>query len=105
MTAWESRKYVLACDHFDEHRATPDKPEGIRCSSRFDIGFGHSRARVRQVAVRKGWVHLHEPGAPRTRDKDYCPLHISDVPVVLGNTGELADFDPSTGRSSQDDWK
>ena len=105
MTAWDIRKYVLACDHYDK---TPGivalvNPDGIRCTARFEMGFGNQRAKVRREARKKGWVHVHEPGAARQTDKDFCPRHYRDVPV--GSTGELADFDPSTGRSSLDDWK
>ena len=114
MAAWDIRKFVLACDHFD----TPDRDEIAamlgsrdpltinfdkpqRCFSRFEVGFMTpyaSRSAVRKRAAKQGWVHVHEPGLPYAMDKDFCPQHAADATPAPAGT------DLITGRFVQDDW-
>jgi hypothetical protein len=63
VTAISYREYKLLCDWPGCYR---------------DFGWMQreiSRADVRKLAVKVGWTHVHEPGAARNWDKDFCPLH------------------------------
>lgn len=65
MTAVEYREYTLLCDY-----------GGSRCHAQYGpFQQEIPRARLRRLAAREGWTHVHRDGYPRSYDKDFCPAH------------------------------
>jgi len=63
VTAFAYVEYTLICDY-----------DG--CKAHYGpFNVERTRAHLRRLATRDGWTHVHEQGAPRSQDTDYCPDH------------------------------
>ncbi len=72
MTAVQYSRFHLYCDSPEKH---PDPGTSFFAPPVHADVRVVTRARVRQLAARSGWTHVHVPGTARGHDRDYCPAH------------------------------